>query len=68
MRYNCFIEINRICHRNRIMLISLFKLTFVYISSTFLSEMSFSNNQMVNTRPGGGQDVPPIVGAHIANQ
>jgi hypothetical protein len=48
------------------MLISLFELTSLYISSIFLSEMSFSNNQIVNT--GGGQDVPPVVRAHIANQ
>jgi hypothetical protein len=68
MSYNCFIEINRICHRNRIMLIYLFKLTSIYISSIFLSEMPFSNNQMVNTRSEGGQDVPPVVRAHIANQ
>jgi hypothetical protein len=50
------------------MMISLFKLTSIYINSIFLSEMPFSNNQMVNTRSGGGQDVPPIVRAHIANQ
>jgi hypothetical protein len=50
------------------MLISLFKFTSIYISSIFLSEMPFSNNQMVNTRSGGGQDVPPVVRAHIANQ
>jgi hypothetical protein len=50
------------------MLISLFELTFIYISSIFLSEMPFSNNQMVNTRSGGGQGVPPVVRAHIANQ
>jgi hypothetical protein len=57
MSYNCFTEINRICHRNRIMLISLFKLTSIYNSSILLSEMPFSNNQMVNTRSGGGQDI-----------
>jgi hypothetical protein len=28
----------------------------------------FSNGQMVNTRSGGGQDVPPVIRAHIANQ
>jgi hypothetical protein len=48
--------------------ISLFKLTSIYIGSIFLSEMPFSNNQMVNTRSGGGQDVPPVVRVHIANQ
>jgi hypothetical protein len=68
MSYNCFTEINRICHRNRIKLISLFKLTSIYNSSVLLSEMPFSNNQMVNTRSGGGQDVPTVVRAHIANQ
>jgi hypothetical protein len=68
MSYNCFTKINQICHRNRIMLISLFEPTSIYISSIFLSEMPFSNNQMVNTRSGGGQDVPPVVWAHIANQ
>jgi hypothetical protein len=50
------------------MLISLFKFTSVYISSILLPEMSFSNNQMVNTRSGGGHDVPLVVRAHIANQ
>jgi hypothetical protein len=68
MIYNCFIEINRICHKNRILLISLFKLTSIYISLIFLSEIPFSNNQMVNTMSVGGQDVPPVVRAHIANQ
>jgi hypothetical protein len=50
------------------MLISLFKFTSLCNSSIFLSEMSFSNNQMVNTRSGGAQDIPPVVRAHIANQ
>jgi hypothetical protein len=68
MSYNCFTEINRICHRNRIMLISLFKLTSIYNSSILLSEMSFSNNHMVNTRSGGGQGMPAVVRAHIANR
>jgi hypothetical protein len=68
MSYNCFTEINRICHNNEIMLISLFKLTSIYIGTILLSEMPFSNNQMINTRSGGGQDVPPVVQAHIANQ
>jgi hypothetical protein len=27
-----------------------------------------SNDQMVNTRSGGGQDVWPVICAHIANQ
>jgi hypothetical protein len=68
MRYNCFTEINRICHRKENHAESLFKLTSLYISSIILSEISFSNNQMVNTRSGGGQDVPLVVQAHIANQ
>jgi hypothetical protein len=50
------------------MLIYLFKFTSICIGSIFLSEMSFSNNHMVNTKSGGGQDVPPVVHAHIANQ
>jgi hypothetical protein len=64
MSYNCFMEINRICHRNRIMLISLFKLTSIYMSSIFLSEMPFSNNQMVNTRSGEDRTFHPLLG-HI---
>jgi hypothetical protein len=50
------------------MLTSQFKLTFIYISSIFLSEMTFSNNQMVNIRSRGGQDILLVVRAHIANQ
>jgi hypothetical protein len=50
------------------MLVSLFELTSISVSMIFLSEMPFSNNQMVNTRSGGGQDVPPVIRAHIANQ
>jgi hypothetical protein len=50
------------------MLVSLFELTSISVSLIFLSEMSFSNNQMVNTRSGGGQDVPPVIRVHIANQ
>jgi hypothetical protein len=50
------------------MLISLFEFTSLCINSIFLSEIPFSNNHMVNTRSGGGQDVPPVVRAHIANQ
>jgi hypothetical protein len=50
------------------MLISLFKFTSIYNSPILLSEMPFSNNQMVNTRSEGGQDVSPVVRAHIANQ
>jgi hypothetical protein len=33
-----------------------------------LSEIYFSNGQMVNTRSRGGQDVPHVIRAHIANQ
>jgi hypothetical protein len=37
------------------------------ISSLFVYEIPFSNNQMVSTRSGGGQDIPSVVRAHIAN-
>jgi hypothetical protein len=50
------------------MLNSLFKFTSICISSIFLSEMSLSIDHMVNTMLGGGQDVPPVIRAHIANQ
>jgi hypothetical protein len=30
--------------------------------------MPFTNNHMVNTRSRGGQDIPLVVRAHIANQ
>jgi hypothetical protein len=29
---------------------------------------NFSNNQMVQTRSRGGQDIPPVVRAHVANR
>ena len=29
---------------------------------------NFSNDQMVNTRSGGGQDIPPVIRAHVAKQ
>jgi uncharacterized iron-regulated membrane protein len=45
-----------------------FVFIFLCINSIHLSEIYFSNNQMVNTRSGGGQDVPPVIRAHIANQ
>jgi hypothetical protein len=50
------------------MLLHLFEFISSCISSLFLSEIPFSNKQMVNTRSGGGQDIPPVVCAHIANQ
>jgi hypothetical protein len=50
------------------MLLHLFEFISSCISSIFLSEIPFSNNQMVNTRSGGGQDIPPVVRAHFANQ
>jgi hypothetical protein len=40
-----------------------------YASIQYTSlKYDFSNGQMVNTRSGGGQDVPPVIRAHIANQ
>jgi hypothetical protein len=50
------------------MLLHLFEFISSCISSLFLSETSFSKNQMVSTRSGEGQDIPPVVRAHIANQ
>jgi hypothetical protein len=50
------------------MLLHLFEYMSSYISSLFLFEIPFSNNHVVNTRSGGGQDIPPVVRAHIANQ
>jgi hypothetical protein len=50
------------------MLLHLFEFFSSCISSLFLFEIPFSNNQMVSTRSGEGQDIPPIVRAHIANQ
>jgi hypothetical protein len=38
------------------------------INSIHLSEIYFSNDQMVNTTSGEGEDVPPVIRAHIANQ
>jgi hypothetical protein len=52
----------------KFLLLHLFEFIISCISSIFLSEIPFSNNQMVNTRSRGGQDIPPIVCAHIANQ
>jgi hypothetical protein len=50
------------------MLLYLFEFTSPCISSLFLSEIPFSNNQIVSIRSGEGQDIPPVVCAHIANQ
>jgi hypothetical protein len=50
------------------MLLHLFEFISSCISSLFLSEIPFSNNQMVSIRSGEGQDIPPVVRAHIANQ
>jgi hypothetical protein len=50
------------------MLLIRFEIILLCINSIHLSEMYFSNDQMVNTRSGGGQDVPPLIRAHIANQ
>jgi hypothetical protein len=50
------------------MLSYLFEFISSCISSLFLSETLFSNNQMVSIRSGEGQDNPPVVCAHIANQ
>jgi hypothetical protein len=50
------------------MLLHLFGFISSCINSLFLSEIPFSNKQMVNTRSGGGQHIPPVVRAHIANQ
>jgi hypothetical protein len=57
-----------ICLVWKFMLLHLFEFISSCISSIFLSEISFSSNQMVNTRSGGGQDIPPDVRAHIVNQ
>jgi hypothetical protein len=51
----------------KFMLLHLFEFTSSCISSIVLSEIPFSNNQMVNTRSGEGQDIPPVFRAHIAN-
>jgi hypothetical protein len=50
------------------MLLHLFEFISSCISSLFLSEIPFSNKQKVNNWSGGGQDIPPVVRAHIANQ
>jgi hypothetical protein len=50
------------------MLLIRFELSFYASIQVHLSEILFSNDQMVTTRSGGGQDVPPMIRAHIANQ
>jgi hypothetical protein len=50
------------------MLLIQFELSFYVLIQVHLSEIYFSNGQMVNTRSGGGQDIPPVIRAHIANQ
>jgi hypothetical protein len=50
------------------MLIIHFELFSYALIQVHLSKTHFSNGQMVNNRPGGGQDVPPVIRAHIANQ
>jgi hypothetical protein len=45
-----------------------FEFIFLCINSIDLYGIYFSNDQMVNTSSGGGQDVPPVIHAHIANQ
>src|SRR5574344_1973775 len=43
-------------------------LLYSSLSVQFLAEILFPNTQMVNTRSGGGQDIPPVIRAHIASQ
>jgi hypothetical protein len=50
------------------MLLIQFGLSSYALIQIHLSEIYFSNGQMVNTRSGGGQDVPPVIRAHIASQ
>jgi hypothetical protein len=50
------------------MLLYLFEFISPCIGSQFLSEKLFSNNQKVSTSSGEGQDIPPVVRTHIANQ
>jgi hypothetical protein len=45
-----------------------FEFIFLCINSIHLYKIYFSNDQMVNTRSGRGQDVPPVIRAHFANQ
>jgi hypothetical protein len=58
----------RICLKLEVKLLHLFEFISSCISSLFLSEIPFSNNQMVSTRSGEGPDIPSVVCAHIANQ
>jgi hypothetical protein len=50
------------------MFLNQFELSSYQLIQIHLSEIYFSNGQMVNTRSRGGQDVPPVIRAHIANQ
>jgi hypothetical protein len=50
------------------MLLHLFEFISSCISSLFLSETLFFNNQMVSIRSGEGQDIPLVVCAHITNR
>jgi hypothetical protein len=45
-----------------------FELSSYALIQVHVSEIYFSNGQMVNTRYGGVQDVPPVIRAHIGNQ
>jgi hypothetical protein len=47
-----------------------YRFEFIFYASIQYTSLkyNFSNEQMVNTRSGGGQDVPPVICAHIANQ
>jgi hypothetical protein len=49
------------------MLLIHFELSSYALTQVHLSEIYFSNGQMVNRRSGGGQDIPPVIRAHIAN-
>jgi hypothetical protein len=50
------------------MLLHLFEFISSCISTLFIYGIPFSNNQMVSTRSGEGQEIPSVVCAHIANQ
>jgi hypothetical protein len=51
-----------------ILLLIRFELFSYALIQVHLFEIYFSNGQMVNTRSRGGQDVPLVICAHIANQ
>jgi hypothetical protein len=50
------------------MLLIRFELSSYALIQVHLSEIYFSNGQMVNTRFEGDQDVSPVIRAHIANK